>query len=105
MPKSPEPTSSTATRQIRPPPISQQLSEFASQPDAAGALGSLPRDPACNRDVHQGRARTLLTLVPLMPLLLSYPEIWPERDRRRLRCSVAALGIRSRRSHIKRRLP
>src|SRR5262245_28375694 len=34
MPKPPETTSSTATRQIRPPPISQHLREFASRPDA-----------------------------------------------------------------------
>jgi hypothetical protein len=34
MPKPPETTSSTATRQIRPPPLSQHLREFASRPDA-----------------------------------------------------------------------
>src|SRR5881398_1519317 len=34
MPKRPETTSSTAVRQIRPPPISQHLREFASRPDA-----------------------------------------------------------------------
>ena len=32
MPRSPETTSSTATRQIRPPPLSQHLREFASRP-------------------------------------------------------------------------
>ena len=34
MPKPAETTSSTATRQIRPPPLSQHLREFASRPDA-----------------------------------------------------------------------
>src|ERR1700745_2021903 len=34
MPKPPGTTSSTATRQIRPPPLSQHLREFASRPDA-----------------------------------------------------------------------
>src|SRR5919198_6226133 len=34
MPKRPETTSSTATRQIRPPPLLQHLREFASRPDA-----------------------------------------------------------------------
>jgi len=34
MPKAPETTSSTAVRQIRPPPLSQHLLEFASRPDA-----------------------------------------------------------------------
>src|SRR5216117_2518529 len=34
MANSPEKTSSTAVRQIRPPPISQHLGEFASRPDA-----------------------------------------------------------------------
>ena len=34
MPKPPETTSSTATRQIRPPPLSQHLREFASRPGA-----------------------------------------------------------------------
>jgi len=34
VPKPPETTSSTATRQIRPPPLSQHLREFASRPDA-----------------------------------------------------------------------
>src|SRR5215510_8972340 len=34
MAKPQETTSSTATRQIRPPPISQHLREFASRPDA-----------------------------------------------------------------------
>jgi hypothetical protein len=34
MPKAPETTSSTATRQIRPPPLFQHLREFASRPDA-----------------------------------------------------------------------
>src|SRR5215472_9276339 len=34
MPKPPERTSSTAMRQIRPPPLSQHLREFASRPDA-----------------------------------------------------------------------
>src|SRR4029434_10284058 len=39
MPKPPEPTSSTATRQIRPPPLSQHLREFASWPGAWVVLG------------------------------------------------------------------
>src|SRR5262252_8546208 len=34
MPKPAELTNSTATRQIRPPPLSQHLREFASRPDA-----------------------------------------------------------------------
>jgi hypothetical protein len=34
MPKPPETTNSTATRQIRPPPLSQHLREFASRRDA-----------------------------------------------------------------------
>jgi hypothetical protein len=34
MPKPPEATSSTAVRQIRPPPLSQHLRELASRPDA-----------------------------------------------------------------------
>ena len=34
MPKPPETSSSTATRQIRPPPLSQHLREFASRPGA-----------------------------------------------------------------------
>jgi Family of unknown function (DUF6498) len=34
MPKPPEPTNSTAVRQIRPPPLSQHLHEFAPRPDA-----------------------------------------------------------------------
>ena len=34
MPKPPETTSTTATRQIRPPPLSQHLREFASRPGA-----------------------------------------------------------------------
>jgi uncharacterized protein DUF6498 len=34
MANSPEKTSSTAVRQIRPPPVSQHLREFASRPDA-----------------------------------------------------------------------
>ena len=34
MSKPPEPTNSTAVRQIRPPPLSQHLREFASRPDA-----------------------------------------------------------------------
>jgi len=34
MPKPPEPTNSTAVRQIRPPPLSQHLREFASRPGA-----------------------------------------------------------------------
>lgn len=34
MPKPPETTSATATRQIRPPPLSQHLREFASRPGA-----------------------------------------------------------------------
>jgi hypothetical protein len=34
MPKHPEPANSTATRQIRPPPLSQHLREFASRPGA-----------------------------------------------------------------------
>src|SRR5437667_9925915 len=34
MPKPPQTTSSTATRQIRPPPLSQHLREFASRPGA-----------------------------------------------------------------------
>jgi hypothetical protein len=34
MPKPPETTSLSATRQIRPPPLSQHLREFASRPDA-----------------------------------------------------------------------
>src|SRR6185312_2801877 len=34
MPKPPEPANSTATRQIRPPPLSQHLREFASRPGA-----------------------------------------------------------------------
>src|SRR4029077_9625081 len=34
MPKPPETTISTATRQIRPPPLSQHLREFASRRDA-----------------------------------------------------------------------
>src|SRR5438067_3020386 len=34
MPKLPETTSSTATRQIRPPPLSQHLREFAARPGA-----------------------------------------------------------------------
>jgi hypothetical protein len=38
MPKHPETTSSTATRQIRPPPLSQHLREFASRPHAWGVL-------------------------------------------------------------------
>jgi hypothetical protein len=38
MPKPPETTSSTATRQIRPPPLSQHLREFASRPHAWGVL-------------------------------------------------------------------
>lgn len=38
MPKPPETTSSTATRQIRPPPLSQHLHEFASRPHAWGVL-------------------------------------------------------------------
>ena len=38
MPKPPEKTSSTATRQIRPPPLSQHLREFASRPHAWGVL-------------------------------------------------------------------
>src|SRR5215475_2795753 len=39
MPKPPEITSSTPVRQIRPPPLSQHLREFASRPDAWVALG------------------------------------------------------------------
>ena len=38
MPKPPETTSSRATRQIRPPPLSQHLREFASRPHAWGVL-------------------------------------------------------------------
>ena len=38
MPKAPQTTRSTATRQIRPPPISQHLREFASRPHAWGVL-------------------------------------------------------------------
>src|SRR5262249_61857373 len=38
MPKSTETTRSAATRQIRPPPLSQHLREFASRPDAWVAL-------------------------------------------------------------------
>src|SRR5882762_11035684 len=38
MPKPPETTSSTATRQIRPPRLSQHLHEFASRPHAWGVL-------------------------------------------------------------------
>src|SRR5499433_4322837 len=34
MPKPPEITSSTPVRQIRPPPLSQHLREFASRPNA-----------------------------------------------------------------------
>lgn len=34
MPKPPDSTNATATRQIRPPPLSQHLREFASRPDA-----------------------------------------------------------------------
>jgi hypothetical protein len=34
MPKPPEPTNSTAVRQIRPPPLFQHLREFLSRPDA-----------------------------------------------------------------------
>src|SRR6185437_10458107 len=34
MPKPPQTTTSTATRQIRPPPLSQHLREFASRPGA-----------------------------------------------------------------------
>src|SRR5215813_10170912 len=34
MPNPPEKASSTAVRQIRPPPLSQHLREFASRPDA-----------------------------------------------------------------------
>src|SRR5882762_9341641 len=34
MSKPPEPTNSTTVRQIRPPPLSQHLREFASRPDA-----------------------------------------------------------------------
>jgi hypothetical protein len=34
MPKPPHPTNATATRQIRPPPLSQHLREFASRRDA-----------------------------------------------------------------------
>src|SRR5215468_11418562 len=39
MPKPAELTNSTATRQIRPPPLSQHLREFASRPDAWVVLG------------------------------------------------------------------
>ncbi len=39
MPKPPEPTNSTAVRQIRPPPLSQHLREFASRPGAWVVLG------------------------------------------------------------------
>jgi hypothetical protein len=38
MPESPEKTSSAAVRQIRPPPLSQHLREFASRPDAWAVL-------------------------------------------------------------------
>jgi hypothetical protein len=38
MSKPPETTSATATRQIRPPPLSQHLREFASRPHAWGVL-------------------------------------------------------------------
>lgn len=38
MSKHPRTTSSTATRQIRPPPLSQHLREFASRPHAWGVL-------------------------------------------------------------------
>jgi hypothetical protein len=38
MPKPPEAISSTAVRQIRPPPLSQHLREFASRPDAWAVL-------------------------------------------------------------------
>ena len=38
MPKPQETTGSTATRQIRPPPLSQHLREFASRPHAWGVL-------------------------------------------------------------------
>jgi Family of unknown function (DUF6498) len=38
MPNAPEETSSTALRQIRPPPLSQHLREFASRPDAWAVL-------------------------------------------------------------------
>src|SRR5512140_3366210 len=38
MPNSPEKTSSTAVRQIPPPPLSQHLREFASRPDAWAVL-------------------------------------------------------------------
>jgi uncharacterized protein DUF6498 len=38
MTNSPEETSSTAVRQIRPPPLSQHLREFASRPDAWAVL-------------------------------------------------------------------
>src|SRR5690349_2776025 len=34
MPKPPQTSSSTVTRQIRPPPLSQHFREFASRPDA-----------------------------------------------------------------------
>src|SRR6476620_4765367 len=39
MPKSPAKISSSATRQIRPPPLSQHLREFASRRDAWVVLG------------------------------------------------------------------
>jgi hypothetical protein len=39
MPKRPETTRSTATQQIRPPPLSRHLREFASRPGAWVALG------------------------------------------------------------------
>jgi len=39
MPKPPEITSSTPVRQIRLPPLSQHLREFASRPDAWVVLG------------------------------------------------------------------
>ncbi len=39
MSKPPGTTSSTATRQIRPPPLSQHLREFASRPDVWVVLG------------------------------------------------------------------
>jgi hypothetical protein len=38
MANSPEKTSSTAVRQIRPPPVSQHLREFASRRDAWAVL-------------------------------------------------------------------
>jgi len=95
MAKLPEKTSSTTVRQIRPPPLSQHLREFASRPDAWAVL-----------------ARNMIPVIGMYGFrwsaALAVFNYWFDgltaartRARRSFRRSIAALGIRSRRSDLK----